>query len=37
LAKSGGKGKVLGVVGERNESGFAVAIVAHEDCESSAR
>jgi hypothetical protein len=36
LAKANGKGKLLGV-GERNESGFAVAIVAHDDCKSSAR
>jgi len=30
-AKSCGKGKLLGVVGERNESGFPVAIITHED------
>ena len=33
LAKASGKGQLLGVIGERNESGLTVAIVAHEDCE----
>jgi hypothetical protein len=29
LAKTGSKGKLVGVVGERNESGFALAIRKH--------
>ena len=37
LAKSGGESELFGVIRERNEPGFAVAIVAHEDCEFPAR
>ena len=36
LAQSGGKGELLGVVGERDKPGLAVAIIAHEYCELAA-
>jgi len=37
LTESGSEGKLLGVVGEGNEPGLAVAIVADENCEFTAR
>ena len=36
LTKASGESESLRVVGERAESGFAVAIIAHEDCEFTA-
>ena len=37
LAKASGKSELLGIKRERHKSGLAVAIIAHENCESSAR